>query len=70
VPIVIAPAAIRPPTANPELRSEPRKPNHFSRSPASDTAATIGEYEPQKAVRPRAATATTRVTAYTLSASG
>jgi hypothetical protein len=42
VPTVIAAPASSPPTAKPELRSAPRKPNHFSRSPGSLIAATIG----------------------------
>ena len=41
VPIVMARPESRPPRANPTLRSAPRKPNHFSRSPGTEIAATM-----------------------------
>ncbi len=61
VPIVIAMPEARPPIAKPTLRSAPRKPNHFSRSPGCEIAATMLPYEPQNAVRPTETTTVHRI---------
>ncbi len=62
--------ATTPPTAKPALRSAPRKPNHFSRSPGGEMTVTIGEYEPQNAVRPITDALTTSATDQTWSTNG
>ncbi len=41
VPIVMTSPDTSPPTAKPTLRSAPRNPNHFSRSPGTEIAATM-----------------------------
>ncbi len=59
-----------PPMAKPALRSAPRNPNHSSRSPGGEMSVTMGEYEPQNAVRPMTETATTKATDQTWSTNG